>query len=143
MKIFKLYSLLLASLLMLMIACGGGATRYRAKHPKIHADNVTITDCDANPDTVDVYDGQTLTWTVAPTDPNTYTIAFGDSRPIPPKSITASNSSPNAQRIQKDSLCRYGGWAYGGYCQYDYTLTKKGSSTPCPDPGVHIIPGGG
>jgi hypothetical protein len=141
MRIFKLCCLLLVSPVMLTIACGGGATRYTAKHPEIHADTVTINNCDANPDTVDVYGGQTLTWTAPSTDSNTYIIAFGDSRPISPKSITASNSSPNAQNIQKDSWCKYLGWASGGYCKYDYTLTKKGSSTPCPDPGVHIVPG--
>jgi hypothetical protein len=124
---------------MLMIACGGGsATRYTPKHKEIPADSVIITNCDANPDLVDVDDGQTLTWKVPSTDRTTYTIAFGDSRPISPKSITASNPSPNAQKIQKDSWCKYAGWAHDLYCVYDYTMTKD-DGTVCKDPGVHII----
>jgi hypothetical protein len=140
MTISKICALLLVPPLAFTIACGGGsATRYTPKHPEIQADSVTINNCDANPDAVDVYDGQTLTWTVSPTDSNTYIIAFGDSRPISPQSSTVSNSSPNAQKIQKDTGCKYLGWASSGYCKYDYTLTKRGSPTHCPDPGVHII----
>jgi hypothetical protein len=142
MTIPRICALFLASPLAFTIACGGGARHYTQKHPEIHADSVTINNCDANPDTVDVYDGQTLTWTVDPTDSNTYTIAFGDSRPVSPKSSDASHASPDAQKIQKDSWCKYAGWVHEGYCKYDYTLSKKGSSTPCPDPGIHIIPGG-
>lgn len=136
---FKLCTLLLLSS-VLTSGCGGGrAALYVAKHPEISADKVIINNCDANPDLVDVYAGQTLTWTVASTDPDTYIIAFGDNRPISPKSSTASNSSPNAQNIQKDFWCKCLGWVSSAHCKYDYTLTKRGSPTQCPDPGVHIL----
>lgn len=138
MIISKVCSPLLMTSAMFLIACGGSTTRYQPKHPEIKSDTVTITKCDANPDMVDVYDGQTLTWKV--NDADTYTITFSGSSPVPINVSQASSSSPDAQTIHKTWGCRYGGWLSDNYCKYDYSL-KNGTSTVCPDPGIHIIPG--
>jgi len=139
----KLCIPLLVSSLVVAVACGGGsnASHFNAKHPEKKSDTVKISQCDADPDMVDVSDGQTLTWKVDNTDPVTYTISFASSSPVPSAVSHASSSSPNAQVIHKTLGCSLWGWISDDSCKYYYSL-QNGPSTVCPDPGVHIIPPG-
>ncbi len=137
MRAFRLcLSALIAAVLGLT---GCGARSYVKKGPEKKSDTVTINNCVADPDTVKVPKGQTLTWKVDPQEspPHTYTIEFGSKNPI------ASSMVPTgqAQKVKGDLSCTLFGWISSKNCLFPYNLIQDDTKTTCKDPGVHV--GGG
>ena len=136
MRAFRLcVSGLLAALLALT---GCGARPYVKKGPEKKSDTVTINNCVADPDTVKVPKGHTLTWNLDPREspPHTYAIKFGSKKPI------ANGTAPTGQgqTVTGDTSCTLFGWISSKNCLFPYQLIQDGSKT-CKDPGVHV--GGG
>jgi plastocyanin len=106
----SVYLLLMAALLGI-VGCGGPA--YVMKGPEVKANKVTINNCAADPDTVQVPRGDTLTWANDPADLHTYTIHFRKSKPV------SSSTFPTGQgqKVDGDFACNYGGWAYENWCR--------------------------
>jgi plastocyanin len=131
-------SLWLLGALLIAIGCGSANT-YVKKGPEKKTDTVTINNCKADPDTVRVPKGSTLTWINDPLESptHTYTIKFHGKKPI------ASDTAPTGQgqTITGDFACSALGWVSSSHCMYAYDLIQDGS-TKCPDPGVHVGSGG-
>lgn len=101
--------------------------------------DVGIGNCTASPDTVTVHEGESVRW--QPGDQHDYTIGFSNpGEPTPnPFKVKHGVSNP-AHPIHGRSGCNPLGQGEF-YCKY--SLTRDNEGTPCADPGVHIIPGGG
>jgi plastocyanin len=100
---------------------------------------VGITECTASPDTVTVHEGDQVHW--QPGDQHDYTISFSDqSEPTAnPFKVKHGVSNP-AHLIHGHSGCVKDA---KGEFDCKYSLTRDNETTPCKDPGIHIIPGGG
>jgi hypothetical protein len=124
-----------------LLSAGGcsGVNSYLKKGPEKATNTVTINNCKADPDTALVPKGSTLTWMNDPLEspPHVYTVKFRGKKPI------ASMTAPigQAQAIIGDFACSSLGWISVSHCIYPYDLIQDGTTT-CPDPGVHVGPGG-
>jgi len=141
MRAFRLcLSALLAAILGLT---GCGPRAYVRKGPEKKSNFVTIKECVADPDTVRVAKGDTLTWKVDTLESSkyTYTIDFHSKKPI--KNSTAPTGQ--GQTITGDTSCTLLGWIIPNNCLFPYDLVQQDISThistTCHDPGVHV--GGG
>jgi len=138
MRVLKICGcLLLLAPLLGTLGCGGSA--YVKKGPEVEAktvkNTVKISNCKADPDTVKVPDGDTLTWVVDPPDGHTYSIIdFPKSRPVPTPTVPIGQP----QKVKKDFWCKTLGGISTSLCVYPYNPVQDG--TPCPDPGVHVGP---
>lgn len=135
MRAFRLcISGLLAALLALT---GCGASPYTKKGPEVKSDTVKIHNCIADPDTVIVPKGNTLTWNVDPPEspPHAYTITFGSKKPVANPTVPTGQG----QKVTGDLACTLFGWISSKNCLFPYDLIQDG--TKCKDPGVHV--GGG
>jgi len=133
------FRLCLSALLAATLGLTGcGAHSYVKKGPEKPSDTVTINNCVADPDTVKVPKGHTLTWNVDPLESpkHGYTIKFGSKKPI------ANPTAPTGQGqiVTGDISCTLFGWISANNCLFPYQLIQDGGKT-CPDPGVHV--GGG
>jgi plastocyanin len=141
MRASKIGCLLVLSGAAVMLNCGG-STAYTKKGPEKPGNTVTINNCNADPDTIAVHKGDVVTWNVDPLESpkHTYSVSFSGRKPI------ASSTAPTGQgqNITSDFWCNNGNWIYEKWCVYGYNLIQTDVSPPktCPDPGVHIIPGG-
>lgn len=130
MRLIALCWIFAAVLLLLLVGCSSG---YRKKGVEREASVVQLETCQADPDTVLVHKGGTVSWSVPKTDSHTYTIQF-KSTPIPESTVTVNaNAHDNPHPVKGDFWCKA-----VGSCLYAYTLTKEDGSI-CPDPGVHVI----
>lgn len=137
MRAFRLcISGLLAALLALT---GCGASSYTKKGQEKKSDTVTINNCVADPDTVIVPKGNTLTWKGDPQEspPHTYTIKFGSKKPIANPTVPTGQG----QTVTGDLSCTLFGWISSKNCLFPYQLIQDDTKTTCKDPGVHV--GGG
>jgi len=107
---------------------------YTKKGPEIKTKMVTITNCNANPDTAQVHKQDDLTWNIDPSDSHSYSITFKGHTPFSSSTVPPGQS----QKVVGDSSCNYFGWIAGDNCVYAYDLIQDGTKT-CPDPGVHIV----
>ena len=135
----RAFQLCVSGLLAALLALKGcGASPNVKKGPEKKSDTVTINNCIADPDTVKVPKGHTLTWNVDPQEspPHTYTIKFGSKKPL------ANGTAPTGQgqTVTGDTSCTLFGWISSNNCMFPYQLIQDGSKT-CKDPGVHV--GGG
>ena len=135
MRASKIGCLLVLSGAMLTLSCGGGSSNkgYISKGNEQISTSVVINNCAATPDTAAVFITDTLTFSSS--DGNTYTLSFKGSPPVPNGTFPVSQN-PASQHVHRSLGC----WFSWSNCYYAYTLQKNGSA--CPDPGVHIIPGG-
>jgi hypothetical protein len=124
-------SLLPLVALLGIVGCGGPA--YVMKGAEVKTNKVTIKDCTADPDTVQVPKGDTLTWTNDSSDLNHYSISFPKSKPFSSSTVPTGQG----QKVNGDFACNYGGWANSNWCRYSYNLIQNDVTT-CPDPGVHV-----
>jgi hypothetical protein len=132
MRAFRICSCLL--LTGALIATPGCSSPYVEKGAEVRKNIVTISNCKADPYTVRVPKGEKLTWTVDPPEPDhSYLIHFPDRKPV----SSADPPTEQAQQVTGDFQCTI---SLGLSCKYRYDLTKDG--TACPDPGVHVGPGG-
>jgi hypothetical protein len=115
-------------LLVTFLGCGGGAG-YVRKGPEVKVNTVTINNCVASPDTVQVNINDTLTWVNDPSDQKQYTIHFKRT-PLPANDA----STGQGQKVKGDFWCNN----LHSRCVYPYDL-KVGIET-CKDPGVHVVP---
>lgn len=131
-KIFGCWLLLVP--LLGVVGCGKSA--YVHKGPEVYATTVKVSACKADPDTVLVHKGDTLTWIVDPPDGFTYTISFPSNKPISSTTVPTGQG----QNVTGDFWCTVLGGISPGKCVYPYNLTQSGSggTTTCPDPGVHV-----
>jgi hypothetical protein len=132
MRVFRIcgYLLLLVPLFGI-VGCGSAA--YVIKGPEVKTNTVKISNCKADPDTVQVPKGDTLYWNPDPPDGHTYSIKFPGRKPISLSTVPTGQG----QKVNGDFLCNYGGWASTKLCVYSYDLVQIGVKT-CPDPGVHV-----
>jgi len=100
-------------------------------HTKGQPVTVTITNCKANPDRVDVHRGDDLTWNIEQPDSHSYSISFKGHTPFSSSTVPPGQS----QKVVGDLSCNYFGWIHGDFCWYPYAVV--GSN--CADPGVHIV----
>jgi hypothetical protein len=114
---------------------GCGSSGYVAKGPELKSNTVTINNCNANPDTVQVPEGNTVNWIIDPSDTHTYSISFPKHKPVASPTIQTGQG----QTIIGDGWCNHVGWIKPSLCLYPYNLIQDGGKT-CPDPGVHIVP---
>jgi plastocyanin len=126
--------LLLAGALLVVAGC---TKTYVKKGLETQSNTVNINNCAATPDWVKVPRGQTLTWTVNPPDGHAYSIKFPDDTPVGSSSV----STGQPQNVTGDFRCNNLSWINPNYCEFQYNLIQDGSKT-CPDPGVHVGPGG-
>jgi hypothetical protein len=123
--------------LLAMLSC---TAAYVSKGPEVYTNMVKISACKADPDTVRVHKGDTLTWTVDPLDGFSYTINFPNNKPISSSTVPTGQG----QVVTGDFWCTSLGWIISSRCVYPYGLIQRGSGSPpppptlCPDPGVHI-----
>lgn len=121
-----------------LLGCGSSA--YVKKGPELKTNTVKISNCNANPDTVQVPEGDTLTWTIDPPDGHTYSISFPKSKPVPSPSVPTGQG----QTVTGDFWCNHLGGISSSLCLYPYNLIQDGGvqngGKNCPDPGVHIVP---
>jgi len=106
------------------------------KEKALTSHDVNITSCVPNQDPIEVHEGDQVHW--EPADPHDYTVSFSD--PNEPTSnpfkVKHGSSNPN-HPIHGHKGCSHGD--HGDfYCKY--SLTRDSESTPCADPGVHIVP---
>lgn len=130
--------LLIATLFAICSCTGKG---YIAKGPEKPGPEVTITNCTADPDQVAIYikKDPTVIWTVKDND-HKYRIDFLGSQPIPDAPATVSASAHDKPHKVSPTLgCRLFG-PNSNACKYPYTITQDNNNTPCPDPGLHVIP---
>jgi plastocyanin len=129
MRAFRIWGCLLLPATLLII---GGCEKAGFKAPL----DVGISNCTASPDTVTVREGQQVRW--QPTD-HDYTIRFSNSGEPTANPFTVKHGASNpAHPIKGHSGCVSSGHGEF-YCKY--SLTQDNGSTPCADPGVHIVPG--
>ena len=133
MRALKIGSFLALSGAMLMMGCGNGVVPYTKKAPEQISTTVVINNCTATPDTAVVFVTDTLTFTSS--DGNTYDLSFKGTPPVSTGSFPVS-SKPASHPVKQSFGC----WLTWNNCYYTYTLKKNNVS--CPDPGIHIIPGG-
>jgi hypothetical protein len=132
MKLITICGCLLAAGSLLMFS--GCSASYTKKGPEREASVVSISNCQADPDTARVHRNNNVSWTVPITDPHTYKIHFKRT-PIPESDVDVSANAPDKPHLVKGDL-----WCNNfGSCLYAYTLTKE-DGTACPDPGFHVIP---
>lgn len=134
----RAFRLCVSGLLAAVFGLTGCGTRsYVRKGPEKKSDIVTIKNCAADPDTVIVPEGHTLTWNVDPLESpqHSYTIKFDKKKPI------ANPTAPTGQgqKVTGDLSCTLFGWISSKNCLFPYELIQDG--TKCKDPGVHV--GGG
>jgi PBP1b-binding outer membrane lipoprotein LpoB len=119
----------------LPLLLSGCSAKYTMKGPEKEAKEVTINNCQADPDTIRVHKDADFDWGVPQTDSHTYTVTFKGRTPISVSSVTVSaTQKDNPHKAKGDLLC-----SVLGSCKFPYTLTQ-GNGTTCPDPGVHVIP---
>lgn len=114
---------------------GCSSSAYTKKGPETKTNTVTITNCNANPDTVQVSRGHDLTWNIDVSDSHSYSIRFKGHTPFSSSTVPPGQS----QKANGDFWCNTIGAINGNLCVYSYDLVQDGSKT-CPDPGVHIVP---
>jgi len=133
----KALSLCSCAFLLGLLLITGGCSRaaYVPKGSEQITKEVVINNCTVTPYTAAVFEKDTLTWKVDPADTNTYTVTFPGAKPVPAASFPVKSTLPAPQPIKRSLACMVS-W---DHCYYSYTLTK--GQDPCPDPGVHIIPG--
>ena len=139
MRAFRICGCLwLLGALLSVVGCGG-ANSYVKKGPEKATNTVTINNCKADPDTVLVPKGSTLTWVNDPLEspPHTYIVKFHDKKPI----ASATAPTGQGQTITGDTACTALGWISSSHCMYPYDLIQDGT-TICKDPGVHVGSGG-
>src|ERR1700692_1490253 len=124
-------ALLLLSMLGIL-SCNNAS--YVRKGAEVKTNTVTITDCVASPDTVQINLNDTLTWLNDSSDKNQYTIHF-ERTPLP------ANDAPTGQgqKVKGDFWCNHLHSIHADYCVYPYDLIKA-DGKKCPDPGVHVTP---
>ena len=140
MRAFRIggYWLILFPLLGIL-GCGG-SVGYVQKGAEVKTNTVTINNCNATPDTVQVNVNDTLTWIVDSTDKNKYSVQFNNKTPFNPSGTPLYVVPPGqGQPVTGDSACKYWHWLSASYCVYPYNLIQVGVKT-CPDPGVHVTP---
>ena len=93
--------------------------------------------CIAWPKEIDVHVGDGIQWFPA-ISTDSYRIIFSSTN-YPISGAATSNGSTNT--VVKDPGCPTTG-DYYGKCYYKYSVIRSGDSTPCADPGVHIVPNG-
>jgi hypothetical protein len=133
MRASTIVCLLVLSGATLTLSCGGGSQPYTAKGSEQITTSVVINNCTAAPDTAAVFLSTNLSFSSS--DGNNYQLVFKGSPPVPNGSFSVT-ANPTSQHVQRS----YGCWFSWSNCYYQYTLTKN--QVACPDPGVHIIPGG-
>jgi hypothetical protein len=133
MRASKIGCLLVLSGAAVTLNCGAGSKGYVSKGSEQITTSVVINNCTATPDTAAVFLSTNLSFSSS--DGNTYQLAFKGSPPVPNGTFSFS-ANPTSQHVQRSLGC----WVSWGNCYYPYTLTKN--QVLCPDPGVHIIPGG-
>jgi len=124
--------LMLSGTMVVSAGCGGGKKPYVQKGTEQISKTIVVNNCTANPDTAAVFATDTLTWTS--TDGSTYTVTFNATAPVANASFPVS-STPASQHVHRTFGC----WLNWNNCYYGYSLSRN--NVPCPDPGVHIIPG--
>jgi hypothetical protein len=137
MKTGRLFGLLLACALVVAVAY----IYYHRTHrfiPIVHEVDI-VDDCQVVPPSLDVYEDHKIKWCNKGGATN-YQIDFDGKSPIPHVSGFPADCSPRP--IKRDSDCNSNPHDYNGKCYYKYSVTRSGDSTPCVDPGVHIVPGG-
>jgi len=135
MRAFRICScLLLAGLLLGIPGCA--SSTYVKKGPEVKTNVVKISNCKADPDTVQVPKDQMLTWKIEPPDGHTYSISFPKRKPVSSSTVPPGQD----QKVTGDGWCTAGGWLISTWCEYPYNLIQD-SSTICHDPGVHVVPG--
>jgi hypothetical protein len=100
--------------------------------------DVDITSCAATPDKVTVHERDQVHW--QPRDQHDYTIRFSNSSEptANPFKVNHGVSNP-AHPIMGHSGCDHIPDHPGEfYCKY--TLARDNESTPCADPGLHVVP---
>jgi hypothetical protein len=132
MRVFRICGCLLL-LVPLLGILGCGSSAYVKKGPEVKTNTVKISNCKADPDTVQVPKDDTLTWTIDSLDVHTYSIKFPGRKPISLSTVPTGQG----QKVNGDFWCNYGGWISTSACVYPYDLVQDGSKT-CPDPGVHV-----
>jgi len=116
-----------------ILGCGGSA--YVKKGPEMKTNTVKISNCKADPDTVQVPKDDTLTWTIDPPDGHTYSINFPKSTPVSSSTVPTGQG----QKVNGDFWCNNLGGISTSLCVYPYNLVQDGTKI-CPDPGVHVVP---
>jgi plastocyanin len=134
MRAFRICGCWLLSVALLGIL-GCGNTTYTKKGPEVKTNTVKISNCKADPDTAQVPKGDTLTWTIDPSDTHTYSIKFTKSTPVSSSTVPTGQG----QKVTGDFFCNTLGGISTSLCVYSYNLVQDSSKT-CPDPGVHVVP---
>ena len=115
-----------------ILGCSNNA--YTKKGPEVMKGSVTITNCNANPDTVQVHRGDDLTWNIDRlTAVVIRSVSKGTHLSPRPRFL------PGRARKQTEISGATPSGECTGYCRYRYDLIQDGTKT-CPDPGVHIVP---
>jgi hypothetical protein len=134
MRTLRLFVCLLVSApLFILGGCEKAVTPPVRNKSQVHI--VTLNNCLADPNTVTVYDGDQVDWQAIDHD---YTIRFKDPKEPTGNPVKVPHGGPhNPHAIHGHNRCDpllHGEF----YC--DYSLTKDNETTPCPDPGIHIVP---
>lgn len=117
-----------------ILSCNNNDASYIKKGAEIKTNTVTITDCVASPDTVQINLNDTLTWVNDSSDKNQYKIHFKKT-PLTANDLTTGQG----QKVKGDFWCNQLHSIHAAYCVYQYDLVKVGVGA-CKDPGVHVIP---
>jgi len=135
MRVFRICSCLLLFAPLLGIVGCGGSSAYVKKGPEVKTNTVKVSNCKADPDTVQVAKNDPLIWTVDPPDGHTYSIKFPHARPVSSSTVPIGQT----QTVTGDGWCNSLGGIINSLCVYPYQLIQDGATT-CPDPGVHVVP---
>src|SRR5436853_7927751 len=84
-----------------LLTAGCSRSIYVTKGPEVATDTVKVSNCKADPDTVRVPKGSTLTWTIDPPDGHTYSISFPHRKPI----SSATAPTGQGQNVTGDFWC--------------------------------------
>jgi len=133
MRAFRICCCVLCVPLLGILGCSNNV--YTKKGPEVMKGSVTITNCNANPDTVQVHRGDDVTWNIDSSDSSSYSIRFKGHTPFSSSTVPPGQS----QKAKGEFWCNTFGGIHGDYCVYRYDLVRDGTKT-CPDPGVHIVP---
>jgi hypothetical protein len=100
-----------------------------------HVQNVDINNCAASPDRPTVHERDKVHWQASDHD---YTIRFSDRNEPTANPFKVNHGGSNPEHpIRGHNGCDPLGHGEF-YCKY--SLTRDNESTPCADPGLHVIP---
>jgi plastocyanin len=100
MKAFRICGCLWLMGALLSVVAGGGAHTYVKKGPEKATNTVTLNNCKADPDTVRVAKGSTLTWINDPLESpaHTYTVKFRSEKPS--RRTRAHRTGPDVGKLR-------------------------------------------